>query len=89
MRLELTEGCICGSFYAGGRPVHELSGEELKDLLRSMTDKVFASDLDDGKSGCIQEVLRMFTECFCDTYECSDEPCEACGDYMETYTINV
>jgi hypothetical protein len=28
-------------------------------------------------------------EDFSDTYKCSDQPCECCGDYVETYTMEV
>lgn len=36
-----------------------------------------------------ENILREMVEVFYDTYECSDEPCECCGDYVETYTMKV
>ena len=32
----------------------------------------------------LQDLIEMFGE-----YECDDEPCETCGDYVETHTWEI
>lgn len=36
-----------------------------------------------------ENILREIVEGFPDTYKSSDEPCECCGDYVETYKMEV
>lgn len=84
MNLELTRGCICNSITADNKSVFDLddeSKEKLRfELCRWLTEhesKIPTSEL-------IEFILES-----CGKYECSEHACECCGDYVETYKLNI
>lgn len=88
MKLELTSGCIADDFTLGNEKVCNLSEEKLKEVFAKVSDKIIKTPLVDNKHIELQGILYQMVESFYDTYETSD-PCECCGDYIETYTIDV
>jgi hypothetical protein len=89
MKLELTEGCICDSFEVDGNPIKDCDESQLKHLLILATQKICCKEFTPDQRGLAAHILREMVEDFSDTYKCSDEPCEFCGDYVETYTMEV
>lgn len=89
MKIQLTTGCVCDAFTADGKPVIDMPAEELKSLFRAVTDKVLSRDLTEGDLSDLTRILSDFVELFCDIREHSDEPCEDCGDWVETYEMEV
>lgn len=85
MKLELTEGCNCCAYEVDNKPVSILTTQELTDLLQ----KQFEYALKEGGWDALYRLSYHLAEEFYDTYECSDEPCECCGDYVETYTMEI
>lgn len=78
MKLEMTEGCVCWSYTVDDREFTNLSLNEKKELIKSLVDKT--TD---------EAVLQGYFRNFLHTYgkhEGSDEPCDCCGDYIDTYT---
>lgn len=90
MRIELTQGCICDSFTANDIPMIDMSTDELKDILQRVVKKVVSkTDMDEWKKSYLQDAIRVLVEDFPDEYESSDEPCDCCGDWVETYYMEV
>lgn len=90
MTLTLTTGCICYAFELDGKPLHECNPLELQAMLLLAAQKIASKHLEaDERSGCIISILQSMVESFPDTYESTTEPCECCGDYVETYTMEL
>lgn len=90
MKLELTEGCICDSFTADGKDINSMSGQELKDILKAVVAKITNTKYEDeNKVSHLQTILRDIVLLYYDEYEFDDEPCECCGDFIDTYTMTV
>ena len=81
MEIKLTKGCICGSLTVDDVEVRDMTQEEKEETLKKIFEELKKEDL-----GLVrQELVPVFAE----DYECDDEPCEQCGDYVETYTWNL
>ena len=88
MKLELTQGCICDSFTADGKPLVDLDGIDLKVILVEAVNKIVIKKINEEDKSGLQRIIQDIVETFYDTYEAS-EPCECCGDYVETYTLTI
>lgn len=88
MKLELTAGCIADDFTLDDEKVCNLSEEKLKEVFANVSDKIIKTPLTEYKHIELQGILCKMVESFYDTYETS-APCECCGDYIETYTMEV
>lgn len=90
MKLKITEGCICDSFTADGKDIDSLSEQELKDILKAAVAKITNTEYEDEKIiYCLQNTLYEIASRFYDEYECDGKPCECCGDYVETFKMEV
>lgn len=90
MKLELTEGCICDSFTADGKDIYSMSEKELKDILKTAVAKITTTKYEDeNKIYQLQNTLYEIVSRFYDEYECDNEPCECCGDFVETFKMEV
>lgn len=90
MKLELTEGCICDRFTVDGKDINSMSGRELKDILKVVVAKITDTKYEDeNKVSHLQTILRDIVSLYYDEYEIDDEPCECCGDFVETFTMNI
>lgn len=81
MELEYTYGCICDSLTINDKETIDIPIDTIKDviqeLLYSETDLAVIQDI----------LISLITSQ--GTYECSDKPCECCGDYITTYTLEI
>ena len=90
MKIEYTDGCICSGFYADDERMIDLSEEQIKDILKRVVDKVCNKpQMSEGQKIALREAIRILVEDFPDQCECSDEPCECCGDFVYTYTMEI
>lgn len=89
MKIELVRGCIADRFDVDGKPMMDMSEDELKDILIRVVKKVVQKKLEPYDRSCIEESIRLLVEYFSDTLECSEEPCECCGDWIDTYTMEI
>lgn len=90
MKLELTEGCICDSFTADGKHINSMSEKELKDILKAVVAKITTTKYEDENTVYyLQNILYEIVSRFYDEYESDDEPCECCGDFVETFKMEV
>lgn len=90
MKIERTTGCICDCFEADGKPMCSMSEEELKCILLRVAQKIASrGEMCENQKCDLQSIIGLMVESFPDECECSEEPCECCGDYVETYIVEV
>ena len=87
MRIEVVNGCTAYSFEIDDKPIHDCTIDELKDALTKATAYVVRK-ADDERVGILQIAIRDLVELFGDC-ECDGIPCECCGDFVETYTMEL
>jgi hypothetical protein len=76
----MVRGCIHDSLRVDGKEEIDLTDEERQVVLKNIFEYIKPKDL----NNVLQEFVQIFGE-----YECDDEPCETCGDYVETYTWEI
>ena len=89
MKIELTKGCDCNAFEVDGVKIVDCDDSQLKHLLIKITQKIVSMEMNFMERADLEYILMFMVENFRDTYEGSDEPCECCGDYVETYTMEI
>lgn len=87
MKIEIVNGCTAYSFEIDGKPTHECTIDELKDALTKANAYVVRKANDERISE-LQIALRNLVELFGDC-ECDDIPCDCCGDFIDTYTLEI
>lgn len=80
MILRMVRGCICDSLSVDGKEEIDLTDEERQEVLKKIFEHLKPQDL----NNILQDLIEMFGE-----YECDDEPCETCRDYVETYAWEI
>lgn len=81
MKLQYTEGCVHDSLSVDGVETIDMKIEDFKNVLHKLLDR--ETDL-----GTLQQVF-MTLMVQQGKYECDDEPCEQCGDFTTTFTLNI
>lgn len=87
MKIEIVTGCIADSFEVDGATIYDCSMEELKDVLSNVIAHVLSKTKKEDIYK-LQTVIHNLVEMFGE-YESSDDACECCGDYIDTYTLDV
>ena len=87
MKIEIIQGCICDSFEIDGKPINDCTIDELKDALTKANAYV-VRNADDERVSNIQIAIHNLVELFGDC-ECDGIPCDCCGDFIETYTLEI
>lgn len=82
MKLELTQGCITGWLGADGIAEHEMDEQ----MRARVFDEIFR--FLKIKSDGLNQLMRLVLEIYGD-YECDGEPCECCGDTVDTWTLTL
>ena len=80
MEIQRVTGCTCDSLTIDGREEVELTAREKSHVKAVIYRFLTLRDLN--------EILQMILDRYGD-YECSEEPCETCGDYIETTTLKL
>lgn len=84
MKIELTTGCTLDSLFINGRQFEELEYSELRTLITILLDWYKDKDLyNDVIKDIVRDIVYSKGE-FKDGYTC-----ERCGDYVETYTLEI
>lgn len=90
MNIELVRGCIADRFDVDDKPMMDMSEDELKDILIKVVNKVTQrTELTEGQKSYLYDAIMLLVEDFPDRCLYSDEPCECCGDWIETYTMEI
>lgn len=80
MKIEITQGCICDSFYIDNDPVRDMTLEELQDILTTIINK--STNRND-----LESLLYYYVE---NNGEYEDlGRCDECGDYISRYTLEI
>lgn len=87
MKIEIVEGCMADSFEIDWKPIHDCTIDELKYALTKANAYVVSKATDECVSD-LQIAIRNLVELFGDC-ECSEDACECCGDFVETYTMEL
>lgn len=80
MKIELTSGCTLDSLLIDGKRFEDLSHREMRDIIFSLITEFTDEDL-------YNEIIRgivYYKGEFKDGYKC-----EQCGDFVETYTLEI
>ena len=83
MNIELTKGCVYGSITIDDKEEINLSDKERAKIKEHICKWICREDVS------LNELLRVLVSHYHDEYKCDDEPCECCGDYVETYKWNI
>ena len=83
MLIEYTTGCVCD--YLGIDNIREV---EMTDSQRKEYFNEIAKHLDKLDGMWFNSFLRWVAMEFGD-YSCSEQPCTVCGDYIESYTLEI
>lgn len=80
MKIELTTGCTVDSLQVDGKQFKDLSYREMRDVIFSLVAEFTDEDL---YNDIIRDIVYSKGE-FKDGYTC-----EQCGDFVETYKLEV
>lgn len=84
MKLELTKGCVCTGISVDNTPIKLLTPQERIELRQKLC-KYILEKHDDFS---LFDITEFILDRNYDTYEIS-EPCECCGDCVETTTLEL
>jgi hypothetical protein len=82
MILKLVRGCVCDSMTADGVEEIDMTPKQRQETI----DAIFRwlKKNPDQLNYVMQDLISDFGD-----YECDDEPCECCGDLVQTYTWEI
>lgn len=80
MRLILTEGCIVDNFTIDGMDASNINIGILRGLCCRAVDTMY-------KEGIIELLIKLCRDL--GNYSSSKEPCECCGDTIDTYELEL
>ena len=80
MKIELTAGCTLDSLLIDGKRFEDLSYREMRDIIFGLITEFTDEDL---YNDIIRDIVYSKGE-FKDGYTC-----EQCGDFVETYTLEI
>lgn len=80
MTIKMVRGCICDSLSVDGKEEIDMTDEERRVVLKMIFEHFRPQDL----NYVLQDLVETFGN-----YKCDNEPCETCGDYVETYTWEI
>lgn len=83
MKLELTFGCIAYSLTIDGKQEIDLTNEQRIECINRIFEWYRKNPTE------LNSLLQYFVESHADDYECSDKPCECCGDVVSTYKMEI
>lgn len=82
MEIKLTRGCVCDFLGIDGIKEIDMTDEQRKQYLNEIIEKLPTISI------WFNHFLEFVAEEFGD-YDCSEEACECCGDFVETYELNL
>jgi hypothetical protein len=79
MDIELTRGCVYGHLTIDDKLEIEMTDEQRREIKKKICEWILNEETS------LNTLLRALIDHYHDSYECDSEPCECCGDYVETY----
>lgn len=84
MKLKMVTGCMTDSLTINGKEEIDLTDDKRADVWNKVCGYLIAN----GEHRYLNEFLQ-FVLIHHGEYGCSTEPCEQCGDYVETYKLEI
>lgn len=81
MKLEYTSGCICDSLSVDGVETIDMTIEDIRNVLYKLLER--EQDI-----ATLQDIFISLVSSQ-GVYECSEEPCECCGDFVTIYKLEI
>lgn len=81
MKLEYTYGCVCGSLSVDGVESINMDINDFKAVIHKLVDR-------EQDMAVLQDLFKSCMESQ-GHFDPSDEPCECCGDFIDTYTLEI
>lgn len=81
MHIEMIRGCVCD--YLGIDDIREIdmTDEQRKQYFKEICEKIVEIH---GFNFFLQVICEAYGD-----YSCSKKPCEQCGDYIETFVLDL
>lgn len=86
MKIELVQGCIADRFDIDDKPADAMSVEELKTAFSKVCEYIL--QLPQEQPFILMSTLYNLVETFAPC-EHSEDACECCGDFIDTYTLEL
>lgn len=83
MNLKMIQGCVFDSLTIDGKEEINLNDIERKEIINKVCEHLKKIE-----PQYLNELLQFFLVKMGD-YSCSVQPCECCGDFVETYKIEI
>lgn len=84
MKIELTDGCICTGMCVDGTLISEMNEEQRHEVRKALCEYILNHE-DVFDLFCLGEFVVTRTD---SEYSYSG-PCECCGDYIETWKMEI
>lgn len=81
MKIEISRGCTAFYNEIDGKNMYEYSGEALQTILLTICSKI------EDQTRLINTICLLAENL--GEFECDDEPCEQCGDYVQKWTLEI
>lgn len=89
MKLQMVRGCVCDSLNVDGKEEIDLTDDERALVLRTILNSELLKKNILSKPGSLNQLIQFVAREYFDTYEVSDEPCDCCDDYVETFELEI
>ena len=83
MKLKMVIGCMCDSLTVNNIEEMNLTDNQRKNIIH----RIYTWYRKHPEQ--LNNLLQYFIESNCDTVDMSEKPCECCGDFVETYEMEI
>lgn len=83
MNIKMVRGCICDSLTIDGKEEINLNDRERVEIIKKVSEHLKGLE-----ARYLNELLQFLLEKM-GKYSCSGQPCECCGDFVETYKVEI
>lgn len=83
MNIKMVRGCICDSLTIDGKEEINLNDRERVEIIKKVSRHLMKLE-----ARHLNELLQFLLEKMGE-YSCSGQACECCGDFIETYKLEI
>ena len=83
MKIEITDGCVCAGMDIDGIPISEMSEDQRHEVRKALCEYIMKDE-----TISLFELAKFACANADSEYSYSD-PCECCGDCIETWKIEI
>lgn len=84
MKIEVIDGCVCTGMYIDGTPISEMSEDQRHEVRKALCEYIMEheDEIDLFRLGAIVVSIA-------DSEYSYSQPCECCGDCIETWKMEI